>query len=563
MENSRNIQQVTFFGGQNSDISLANLPKGDFLYALNILNNSSGAGNKAIVTTPKGNLEVVFSLPDGENKTIGTAEDHENNRFYFFNWNKDGFHGIYQFDGLALKVNKVLLNLTDTGGFDIMRLNKDYFINHADVVRNNLLYWVDGLNKARKTNIDRLFDKTSTGYGATILEAFINAYKRTSDYAPTVAYASDTTKAFNKVYGALRRFACRYTYRDGEKSNWSDFSSIALPDKEAFTGEKTIPTNNNRLDITTETGDLDVEMIEIAMQSTTGEQNNEGLLDWQLIATLNKKHLKIADNVTYTYQFYNDSVYPVTPYEKVIRPYNFISRQPNCQAIAKSHMVYAGGKEGKEVIAIDITASVSYIDLFIDNGTENKFNEPILNAGPISGMAAYLRHKTFVGNADYVDLTGKSHGVTATKRANSHRVTIGHDVKTGNEFVLYLLSDRKSNTFKYPAKNTDTATTVANKLKAQILSTNLIILSADGLPARNIYTNETDIDGNVSFEFSIMDNDEQGYYRTSGSVNPISYSTLKDTGQSVSNEKLGSTKKYGIIYQDFDDPTTLTYTNDG
>lgn len=104
MNSERIIEDVAFFGGQDSDNAIEYLAEGNFLHALNILNNSSGVGNKGVVTNMKGNTEVVFELPDGENLTIGSAEDHENNLFYFFNYNSSGYHGIYQFNAIRSRL---------------------------------------------------------------------------------------------------------------------------------------------------------------------------------------------------------------------------------------------------------------------------------------------------------------------------------------------------------------------------------------------------------------------------------------------------------------------------
>lgn len=561
-DKERDIEEITFFGKQDTDTALEFIEKGNFLYALNILNSSSGTGNKGIVKSVKGNLEIVFTLPAGTNKTIGTAEDHENNKFYFFNWNSNSNHGIYQFDGLQRKVVPVLINLTDTGNYDILKLDKNFLILHADVVRDNLLYWVDGKNNARKTNINKLFDKSSTGYGNTILESFINAYKKTSDFAPTAVYFSDTTKPFNRLYGSLRRFAIRYIYDDGEFSNWSDFSSIALPDKEPFTGIKTIPTNNNGLKITMETGDLTVDKIEIGMQSTTGEPNNEGVLNWQKIATLNKKRLNISDNSTYTYNFYNDGTYPVTAYEKVIRPYNFMQKQPLCQSVAKAKMVYTGGKEGFDFVPIDVQATVSYANLFIDNGTNNELNKPSISITPIANSGDYM------SNGDtYINLDGsigfvRGLGNRNARNANAYKVTIGKDVKKGNKFNIAIFNSGQSFIYSYTALATDTATTVANQIKAMLVSSGVIIRkSTDGVD-RYIYTNTADGDGNIYFEFVALAVRRDGYFDASSSVNPVQFNTLKDTGESIRNIKLGSSVKLGIEYEDFDGRKSLIYTVD-
>lgn len=334
--NQKIVATNTFSDGVNTVIAKELASNKQARYMLNCHILSQGEGSIGIVTNPKGNKLIETPLPDGENRTIGIATDEEVNKFYYFVWNSEGYHGIYQFDGLTRQIVCVLQNLTDTGGIDIMRLDPDYLILHADVVRNNLLYWVDGLNEARKTNISKLLDNGEGGYGTTILQEFIDAYKQTSAFPPSAVYFSDTTKPFNKLYGQLTKYAYRYVYDDGEKSTYSDFSAVVLPDKEPFTGINMIPTNNNGINITVNTGGRLVKNIEIIMQSTSAEGNNESLLNWVKIATVNKKKLGLSDYSDYTYSFYNDTNNPVVDQEEVIQPYSFIFRRPLCQALHHS-----------------------------------------------------------------------------------------------------------------------------------------------------------------------------------------------------------------------------------
>jgi hypothetical protein len=565
-EENVHTEEVVFFGGVDSDTAWSYLKKGDFIYALNIINNSSGKGNKGVVEFPNGTLQIPFTLPAGVNKCIGVAEDTENNRFVFFNWNSEGRHGIYRFEATNKTVRTLLVNLDQTNSVDILKFNKDFLILHADVLRSNLLYWVDGLNNARKTNMDKLLDKSSTGYGIVILQSFVDAYKQTSSYPPTVSYFSDTTKPFNRIYGQLRRFAVRYIYDDGEKSNWSDYSAIALPDKEPFNGFNTIPTNNNCLQITTETGNSLVVRIEIAMQSTTGEPNNEGVIDWQLVATLDKKRLGIVDNSFYTYNFYNDSVYPVTSYEKIIRPYNYLPKSPMCQTAAKNKLVYANFPEGFENVSVDVDASVNYEDMFIESSVENKLNKPELVIQRIGTKR--------LGTGDtFVRLDGSSYSISLwdeNESISAFEVKVGNDVKEGNKFSLFfnVKTDKQTRyiSFEYTANKTDTAVNVARGLINKIVNNWAYGFvpgkGASGLP--NYYIHDLDIDGsnNVTFRFLLNSWHNDGYHIGSAAQpNPVQYNVLKDTGESKRNIKLGSSVKYGIIYEDADGRKSLTYTD--
>src|SRR5687768_2899863 len=103
-------------------------------YILNCNVLSQGEGNVGIITNVKGNRLISFDLPEGENKCIGTANDAENNKFYYLLWNSNSLHGLYGFNGLTKAITRYLLNLTDTGNVDIMGLDKDHLVLHFDII---------------------------------------------------------------------------------------------------------------------------------------------------------------------------------------------------------------------------------------------------------------------------------------------------------------------------------------------------------------------------------------------------------------------------------------------
>jgi len=345
---------------------------------------------------------------------------------------------------------------------------------------------------------------------------------------------------------------------------------VPLPPKESFTGVNAIPTDNNGIKITIQTGSRIVTQIEIAMVAPKDDLPNPA---WVTIATLDKKKLNIPDNSQFVYNFYNDGSYPVSNLEKIIRPYSFLPKAPLCQAKARNSIVYSNFNEGFADVPLDTDLEVTYEDLFIEEGTENIFNEPDFSFTDIPNTGAYLYNRN-LNHGQYRDLDDSLHFVTSNKRANSLKVTIGNDVKKGNIYTGQMSNGVHTFYVSYEAKVTDTALTVANEIKQQLLNQtggnggNIIkqimgnIKPAETQPVRNIYINTDDGLGNISFEFSIIDYTDGGYYGASASVNPVQFNTLKDTGQSISNMKLGAGIKFGIMYEDFQGRRSLVYTDD-
>lgn len=526
------VHTQTFSGGMDSVTAPEYKANNTAEYILNCNSLSSSSGDVGIITNILGNTLIPTDLPNGDNIRIGVALDEETNNFYSFMWNSLGYHTIFRFNSLEGRETIIIRNLIDTGDIDILRFDKDFLILHADVVANNLLYWVDGINPARKINIDKALDKSYAGYGTIIREDYINAYKRAPVFsANPVAYFSDTTKQFNRLYGKLYKFITRFVYDDGEKSNWSEYSNVPLPTDEPITGISAIPTNNNAIKITVETGTPIVESIEIAMQSTDNSVPDGNPLNFVLIATLNKDTLGISSDSNYTYTFYNDGNYPVTDVEKVIRPYSFMPKKPLCQSIVNNALVYWNGYEGFDNVELNVEVDVEYDDLYIESGVDNEFNDPLFIRTEHS--VAYIRGSG--GN-----------------RETYEALAVGSDVKAGNKFTLQVISDGElMATWYKEASSFDTASTIANFFRSQISGWNVHLLYLTEV--------ETDVDGTASFTYGWR---ASRYFDSFPAVTPIQFNTLKDTGESINNIKLGSAVKLGITYEDMDGRKSLVYTVD-
>lgn len=532
---AKDIHRQTFDGGIDTVTAAEDMPANKAKYILNCNVLSTAAGNVGVITNIKGNTQVEFDLPDGDCICIGKAVDEERSNFYFAICNSGGFHTWYRYNIIEKRVSIVIQSKTDTGGTDILRWTTDRLILHANVIHNNRLYWTDTI--ARKINIDKALDKSVNGYGIVIEEDFINAYKRAPVYGPASEYFTDNTKPFNRMYGRLFRFAYRFYYDDGEKSNWSEFSNVPLPPKEAFTGINIIPANNNGIKLTVTTGSRIVIGIEIGMQSTDSELI-DAVMQWVSIAYLDKKKLVISDDSAYIYNFYNDGAYAITDIEKILRPYSYLPKDPLCQAFLQNSLEYTNFHEGFPVVDIDMGAAVTYTPLFLDPGTSNQLNDPSFqNTG-----FEYV----------WVNVSGFGNG----RRNSTNTMTIGFDVKAGNKFELFGKNGEGDNLYySYTATLFDTAITVANQFKSQ-LRTNL------KTRIQSISDNIIDGGGNVSFIIQLEGLWKQSPTKFTGNVNPVTFNSLKDTGQSVKNIKLGSSIKVGIEYEDFDGRKSLVYTAD-
>lgn len=534
----------------NTDTARELLGANEAVFMLNCITLSTAQGSVGVVTNLKGNTLIEKELHEGRNRTIGWATDEEVNKFYYFVWNENGYHTVYRYDGLLNRIDVVFQSITDTGGVDILRWKEEDLITMADVVRNTQLYWVKRGNDAAKINIEKAMDKSDNGYGF-ISEDIINAYKLAPAVAPVNTYASDTSIDINNFYGTLIRTTARFRYDDGEESNYSDFSNVATPEFEAFTGVNFIPTENNRIDIKVPTGSRIVTDIEIAMQYTI----EGGLSPWVQIVRLNKKRLGIGDNSEYTYSFYNENrgQYPVVDQEKVIRPYSYLPDFPLVQAFAENSMIYGNFKEGFPTVELDVELdTVDYTPLFLDDAEEPVLNDANILVENLDGdYIGYPSKVTYLdGNFDFVPYT---------IRANKFKMTIGSDVKKGNKFSVRLYNGYDDYNFSYTATITDTASSVANKFKQLLIGTGKLLRDTPDMTPVNIYDTDT-TGGNASFEFIIYTSKNKSYYNTVFNAEDVNTSTLKDTGQSVGNAKLGASRKYGIVYGD-GRKVSLAYTD--
>lgn len=482
----------------NVDVSLDKIPKGDYLYALNIDNKDGDARNI------KGNIRVPLSLPEGMNVAIGKCKDEANRRLYFFVFNTLGNHTInyydYQTKEAITLINSPLLNFS-----------KKHLILHADIVDGKLLYWVDGLNPARKLNIDKIL---SNSY-FSLTDEILNAYKLPPAMPPSAVYKTDIKKKTNFLRDGLYKFTYRFIFDDGEISNFSDYSKVPYPDLDETNGEN--PTlNNNVIEVSLETGNEEVKRIELAVQRGGGK--------FVSVSILSKEDLNIPDNSTYVYRFFNDESRVGLDEAKVARPYNFFPQTPSCQKFVQNAIAYADFFEGFDSVKVDLKSSIVQEDFKYDVEHEQVHNNPSLKVKVID---------TFNDGGRLFN---------SSWRRSRIRVTVGSDVRVGNKFIFKGTNRARINvSIEVTATEFDDSYTIANKIMSLCVKT--------GNTSRfTPITRESD--GTAWFVYDVTDSAQRYFSVTEASaISVLQNLVISDSQKAIRAIKSGSTISYGIVYE--------------
>lgn len=529
------VHTVTLNGGIDSDTALEYLDQSKKRYALNCISTSSSEGNKGVITNPKGNVLISTPLPEGVNKVIGVCEDEERNRFIYALYNSEGYDSWFMYDATSNTIVRIIQSITDSGGDALFNWKITDIILGVNIVDGDKLYWTvyGSDHPARKINIPKIINREEPGYNDVISSSLTLAFKEPPYYAPQVAYFTNSSKKSNNIYRNLFKFATRYIYDDYEYSTFSDYSEVAVPDEEDITGTKGVPLINNGIKVGFLSGNSLVRRIELVMKKTNPDG---GETDWVSLAVFDKQILGISDDTLYEYEFYNENSYLAIDQSQVFQPYSSLPDFPKGQEYSGNVLFYSNFKDGNPVVNTDFTLDVVYEDLFVPDSTANVPNNPslIYNLIDVNYEKGGYRHKRgyFV---------------------------VGPDVRAGNVFRITI--DKSKNdklNFSYTATLNDKASTIASRIRSWLLTIDNATKGGGWTSGLNDYGG-----GSYGVEFNFWNHSGRPYIEVYTSVTPVNYSKLKDTGNSVRNEKLGSAFRYGIIYENKDtSKKSLVYVND-
>jgi hypothetical protein len=345
----------SFRGGLNLDDDYFNLPQNSYVDALNVTIDAVEHNRDLAITNITGNRLVSYSLPSGECVCIGAEADQIRNRVIYFIWNANGYHSILSYNNTTRAISKILENLTDTGGEDILGFSRYKKILHIEIINRgdegDLLYWTDGYTQPKGL----IIDKVAAGTYGTVLSAYIEAAKRPPLVPASVAYGDDPAHTNNSLRIKLYQFQYRWTFDDLSKSTWSQWSDVPLPLGADNPDTDIDPTKNNVIFTTVTSGLANVTDIEIAVRQCNGALWS----DTFLAVTLNKAELGIADEASYQYSFYNDGIYPALDQREAVLLFDWVPLLAKSMVLANGNtLVYGAITEGYDRLAdVDITLS--------------------------------------------------------------------------------------------------------------------------------------------------------------------------------------------------------------
>jgi hypothetical protein len=138
----------TPYGGMDFDTANEYIAKDKVRYALNtrvVADDGTPLGRR---TNLKGNTLVPNDLPLGQNECIGSYYDEGNSKMYYFVWNSNSNHSVYQFDDITKTIKLVYQDAS-------LMFDLEHRINQINVIGGNILCWTDNQPEPKKILIDR------------------------------------------------------------------------------------------------------------------------------------------------------------------------------------------------------------------------------------------------------------------------------------------------------------------------------------------------------------------------------------------------------------------------
>lgn len=126
--------KARFFGGMTSDTHPRAIQEGDYVRMLNMRNSKVEGNQHGGAVNVRGNVLIPFTLPVGENECIGSLEDKQKQRIYYWVWNSLGNHQFLRYD-----IPKNTIELVLSG--DLLKLNREWLITQSSITDGKYVQW--------------------------------------------------------------------------------------------------------------------------------------------------------------------------------------------------------------------------------------------------------------------------------------------------------------------------------------------------------------------------------------------------------------------------------------
>ena len=142
-----------FTGGLDYDSDYRLVGPTDYVDAINVTTGTSAKGS---LKNMFGNVEINFTLPDGDNTCIGTLRNIKANSIIYFVFNSLKNHSILEYKCDTKVIEPILIPVASIPfTTEFLGFTKENKIHSANVI-DDILLWTDNNVSPRKINIKEL-----------------------------------------------------------------------------------------------------------------------------------------------------------------------------------------------------------------------------------------------------------------------------------------------------------------------------------------------------------------------------------------------------------------------
>ena len=358
------IQKLDFIKGMDKDSDVRYLQPGTYRDAENVRITNYEGGVKFSVSNMKGNTEISYTLPEGNNTVIGSFDDKQGQGVYYFVYNSATNHSVLKYDYKLGVVTKILQG----SGFNF---NLDYYITSVALLDNRFLMFTDNYNEPRMIDLNDLEKYWISTVTPVVFYGQLMDIAKAPQFTPCyVNYNSNLQKLYNNLNGKLWQFRVVYVYKDGTTSSFSTISKAAKPglDSQLPFLENQDPSIENEITVTIPHPDTDlninIDKVRIYAQGNT-EDAEKGSV-WYLFKEEDRADIILNTSAQYgsnysDYFFANDGIYTAADPLDTVQAQTYIPKKSKAlDIIYGNRLALANNTEGFDINDIDLSASLTF-----------------------------------------------------------------------------------------------------------------------------------------------------------------------------------------------------------
>lgn len=357
-----------FSGRMNDDDHGTVVPATDYRYAKNVHIMHSADGGVASIKNVPGTTEVPFSLHGTVGvKVVGSIEDEENNRVFYFVKATTGHDEILCYNKTTNEVKSVykdsILVSVDGQGTSL-GLSDSYLITGIAFVYP-WLFWTDDNGAPRRIDVERglrTFDVTYLSPDATAPEPYTIPidYKDLAIAHEVPKFPIETRKLVsadeadvddqptNQIGLYAFQFSYRFLYKDGTLSVLAPYSKVVNYNSD------TIPDEYDTIEVAIPKSQLipnEVDEVQILVRDP--QTNNWGIIKRyrrETDETLIDNHNQIANPDSLLFYFFNNYASTGIPEAEAIKLFDSIPIKSKSMEVAQNRLFLGNNLEGYDPI---------------------------------------------------------------------------------------------------------------------------------------------------------------------------------------------------------------------